>query len=75
MGRRRFTREYKLERVGRRFRVLVEAVSKKNENELLGRSEHDETVVFAGPVERIGHFTQVEITSMEGSTLRGKEIL
>ncbi len=72
---RAITRGYKLERVGRRFRVLVEAVSKKNENELLGRSEHNEPVVFAGPVERIGHFTRVEITSIEGSTLRGKEIL
>ncbi len=71
---REITHSRKLKRVGRVEQVIVESVSKKNPQELLGRTERDHMVVFPGSAELIGHFTQVEIESMAGNTLKGSRV-
>ncbi|MBN1696041.1 MAG: tRNA (N6-isopentenyl adenosine(37)-C2)-methylthiotransferase MiaB [Spirochaetales bacterium] len=58
---------------GTTAKVLVETVSKKNRGELLGRTEQDEMVVFAGSPHRIGTFLNVELLSLKGNTFWGKE--
>lgn len=67
---RRITREVKKDKLGRIVEVLVEGVSKKNEGELLARSERDEMVVFSGPRRQIGSFARVRLQTLRGSTFR-----
>ena len=70
---RRISARRRRERLGREVRVLVEAPSRKGSGELLARTEGDETVVFPGPPERIGHFTRVRLLELAGHTFRGEE--
>jgi tRNA-2-methylthio-N6-dimethylallyladenosine synthase len=69
---RRISSRRRLERLGRLVPVLVEAPSKRG-GDLLARTEGDETVVFPGPLELIGHFTQVRLRELSGHTFRGEE--
>jgi tRNA-2-methylthio-N6-dimethylallyladenosine synthase len=71
---RRLTRERKLARLGRAVEVLVESRSRKNPDELLGRTASDETVVFAGPERRIGGFSRVRLAELRGGTFAGEEL-
>ncbi len=57
---------------GRIERVLVEGVSKKNENTLTGRTEGFKLVDFEGGRELIGHMVNVEITEGKTFSLTGK---
>ena len=57
---------------GRIERVLVEGVSKKNENTLTGRTEGFKLVDFEGSRELIGHMVNVEITEGKTFSLTGK---
>jgi tRNA-2-methylthio-N6-dimethylallyladenosine synthase len=56
---------------------LVEGVSKKNPNELCGRTDNNRIVNFAGDFGITGHFIDVEITaalsnySLRGEIMRG----
>jgi tRNA-2-methylthio-N6-dimethylallyladenosine synthase len=59
-------------RLGRVVPVLVEAPAKRG-GDLLGRTEGDETVVFPGPRERIGHFARILLRELSGHTFRGEE--
>lgn len=59
-------------RVGTVAKVLVECVSKDNENELLGRTEQDEHVVFPATKDLIGSFTSVKILELVGNTFKGE---
>ncbi len=68
----RVKRERQRARVGRSTTVLVEGVSKKNETELLGRTEHDEMIVFPGPRSLIGTFVSVMPRDLQGTTFRGR---
>jgi tRNA-2-methylthio-N6-dimethylallyladenosine synthase len=70
---RKISRELKLARLPLAARVLVESASKKNPAELLARTESDEMVVFPGNPGKIGHFVELEITSLKGNTYWGKE--
>jgi len=65
------THKRKKERVGQVEQVLVESVSRKNENELLGRSERDHMVIFPGTPDLIGQFAHVKIETLTGNTLKG----
>ncbi len=65
-------RKRQLGRLGRRERVLVEDVSKKNPGELLGRTEHDEMAVFPGSSEMIGTFLTVRLKTLQGTTFRAE---
>ncbi len=58
-------------RVGTTTKVLVECVSKDNENELLGRTEQDEHVVFAADKSLIGSFVDVKLLELTGNTFKG----
>ncbi len=65
--------EKKRKKLGRTVKVLAEDVSKKNESELLGRTEQDEMVVFPGKRESIGSFVRVKLCGLSGNTFTGKE--
>ena len=58
--------------VGTRQRVLVERLSKKDANEVAGRTDNNRWVNFAAPVELIGRFVEVEITQAMPNSLRGR---
>jgi len=69
---RRLKAERLAERIGKKARVLVEGTSRKAAHELLGRTEHDEMVVFPGGRELIGGFVDVILQSLNGTTFRGQ---
>ena len=71
---REITHRLKLRKLPFTARVLVESASRKNPAELLARTESDEMAVFPGSPEKIGHFVELEITSLKGNTYWGKEI-
>ena len=52
--------------------VLVEKKSKKNENQLTGRTENNRWVNFDGPDSLIGEFVDVVITEAMPNSLRGR---
>ena len=58
--------------VGSIQRVLVEGPSKKNPNELAGRTDNNRIVNFPGNPRQIGHFINVTITSALPHSLRGE---
>ena len=60
--------------VGTTERILVEGPSKKNPNELRGRTENNRVVNFAGPKEWIGRFIDVAITEALPNSLRGRAL-
>ena len=53
-------------------RVLVEGVSKKDAQELAGRTDNNRVVNFFGKNEMIGSFAMVKITRVVRHTLRGE---
>jgi tRNA-2-methylthio-N6-dimethylallyladenosine synthase len=53
-------------------RVLVEGTSKKDENELAGKTDNNRTVNFAGSSQLINQFVNVRITQAMPHTLRGE---
>ena len=61
-------------RVGTEAKVLVEAVSRDSDAELLGKIEQDERVVFAGDKSLIGQFVTVRLDELLGNTFRGTRI-
>lgn len=65
------TREETQKRLGKNVTVLVEAVSKDNPEELLGKTEQDERVVFAAPKSLVGTFIKVKLLELTGNTIRG----
>ena len=52
--------------------VLVEGPSRKDQNELTGRTENMRYVNFAGPARLVGQFVEVEITGVMSNSLRGR---
>ncbi|GHU12945.1 tRNA-2-methylthio-N(6)-dimethylallyladenosine synthase [Spirochaetia bacterium] len=56
-------------RTGRREKVLVEGVSRKNADEYIARTERDEAAVFSGKAE-IGAFVFATLQSLIGTTFR-----
>lgn len=52
--------------------VLVEGSSKRDKNELKGRTENMRYVNFAGDARLIGQFVDVQITEVMSNTLRGR---
>ena len=51
--------------------ILVEGKSKKNPNELRGRTENNRVVNFKGTDDLIGQFVDIEITEALPNSLRG----
>ncbi|MEE9552295.1 MAG: tRNA (N6-isopentenyl adenosine(37)-C2)-methylthiotransferase MiaB [Gammaproteobacteria bacterium] len=58
--------------VGKTERVLVEGPSRKNKNELYGRTENNRIVNFSGSTALIGNFIDLHITEALPNSLRGK---
>jgi len=68
----RKTREISHAMVGTTQRILVDSVSKKDENEISGRTENNRVVNFSGGKELIGLFVDVVITDSFTNSLRGE---
>ncbi len=64
----------KKEKLATRRSILIEQFSKKNRNEVLGRTAGNDMVVTPGTAEEIGSFVDVELVSLEGGTFRGEPI-
>jgi len=60
--------------VGSVQRVLVDRPSRKDPNEIAGRTENNRVVNFAGPRALIGQFADVRITEAMPNSLRGELI-
>ncbi|RLJ19594.1 tRNA (N6-isopentenyl adenosine(37)-C2)-methylthiotransferase MiaB [bacterium endosymbiont of Escarpia laminata] len=58
--------------VGTIQRVLVERPSRKDPNQLAGRTENNRVVNFSGPAELIGGFVDLRITEALPNSLRGE---
>lgn len=58
--------------VGTIQRVLVEGPSKRDPNELYGRTDNNRVVNFAGHAELIGSFADIRIAAVSSHTLRGE---
>ncbi len=68
------TRKLMQSRLGSVDDVLIEAVSRRNDHELLARTARDEMLVFPGSASRIGDFARVRLVSLSGNTFRAEEI-
>ena len=58
--------------VGKVERILVEGFSKKDPNQLAGRTENNRVVNFDGPKRLIGQFVDVTITEALSNSLRAR---
>jgi tRNA-2-methylthio-N6-dimethylallyladenosine synthase len=58
--------------VGRAQRVLVEGPSRRNPNELTGKTENMRSVNFPGPAHLVGQFVEVIITEALANSLRAR---
>ncbi|MBQ0052110.1 MAG: tRNA (N6-isopentenyl adenosine(37)-C2)-methylthiotransferase MiaB [Treponema sp.] len=68
------TTEVMQKRIGETIEVLADIVSRNNENELLGKTEQNERVAFAGEKKLIGTFVKVKLTGLNGNTFKGELI-
>jgi len=57
-------------RLGSKERILIEGISRKNADEVIGRTERDEMVVLPGTSALIGSFMNIELYSLRGHTFR-----
>lgn len=60
--------------VGTKVKVLVESVSKRDAEQIAGRTENNRVVNFHGDQSLIGGFAEVEITEAHPNSLRGRLI-
>jgi tRNA-2-methylthio-N6-dimethylallyladenosine synthase len=58
--------------LGSTQRILVEGPSKRDDSELMGRTECNRVVNFAGPARLVGQLTDVRITETRTYSLRGE---
>jgi tRNA-2-methylthio-N6-dimethylallyladenosine synthase len=68
-------RRYSAQRVGTVQRILVEGPSRKNAAELMGRTECNRIVNFAGPARLVGQMIDVTVTEALPHSLRGEVVL
>lgn len=61
--------------VGAQQRILVEGFSKKNQQQLAGRTENNRVVNFDGQARLVGQFVDVVITEALNNSLRGRLVL
>lgn len=60
--------------IGKEFEVLVEGRSKRNADELFGRTSQNKVVVFPAGNHKAGDFVKVKVDSATSATLLGHEI-
>ena len=61
--------------VGTAQRVLVERIGKRDANDLMGRTENNRIVHFAGPPRLIGQLIDVRIITAYPHSLRGEAVI
>ena len=61
-------------RLGTVQKILVEGASRKEDSELMGRTECNRVVNVAAPADRIGRLIDVRITEVRGHSLRGEPV-
>ena len=61
-------------KIGNKYEVLVESLSKKSENNLYGRTTHNTPVVFPKKNYAFGDLVNVKITNCTATTLIGEAI-
>ena len=66
--------ESNLRDTGREFEVLAEGVSKRNSEELFGRTSQNKVVVFPRGDVRPGDFVRVRVESATSATLIGMTV-
>lgn len=54
---------------GKRFKVLIDGISKRNADEFCGRTTNNKVCVFAAPGHKIGDYVEVEVLSCTSATL------
>jgi tRNA-2-methylthio-N6-dimethylallyladenosine synthase len=59
------TQELLKQRIGSRETILIEGISRKNADELIGRTERDEMVAVPGTADAAGCFVQVSLSSLD----------
>jgi tRNA-2-methylthio-N6-dimethylallyladenosine synthase len=69
----RHTAQLLKSRVGSQATVLIEGISRKNADELIGRTERDEMVVVPGSAGTIGSFVKLTLSSLRGNTFRSPD--
>lgn len=65
----------KKRKIGNVVQVLVENLSKKNKNEMLGRTETNEMVVLPGDASFKGRIVTVKLLSLKGNTFKGEQVV
>jgi tRNA-2-methylthio-N6-dimethylallyladenosine synthase len=70
---RKITEDKRRARVGKTVSVLVEGPSRKSADELLGRTERNEMVVFPRRALSPGDFVHLRLENLSGVTFRAKE--
>lgn len=60
--------------IGRRYTVLIEGVSKRNEDEFVGRTTNNKVCVFPAQNKKIGDYVEVEVLSCSSATLISQQI-
>ncbi len=68
----RQARKIGLDMVGSTQRILVEGISKKNTDEIFGRTDNNRVVNFSGDKKLIGRFINIHITDALPHSLRGE---
>lgn len=63
-----------LKDIGKTYEVLVEKISKKNEEEYCGRNSQNKMIIFPKGNYTIGDYVQVYIESANKATLKGKVV-
>lgn len=58
--------------IGREVEVLVEGVAKRSKEQMVGRTEQNDAVVFARGTAKVGDFVKVRITDATSATLIGE---
>lgn len=68
----RLSLESNMKEVGRRYEVLIDGVSKRNSEELCGRTTNNKVCVFPAGGHKIGEYVTVEVLSCSSATLISK---
>lgn len=64
--------EVNKEQIGKIEEVLAEAVSKRSENRLMGRTDRNHKVIFDRKDTKVGEYVMVRITDCTSATLQGE---
>jgi tRNA-2-methylthio-N6-dimethylallyladenosine synthase len=64
--------QHNLRDIGKTFKVLVEKISKRSEEELAGRNSQNKMIVFPKGDAKIGDYVMVKVTDCTQATLRGE---